>query len=143
VRLAAVVDLVLEEVREQPCDAFVLDARAPEDGDGHVELRVGEVAACGKQPLVDRVLRDRDFRARSEGLRRSEEAACVGIRGLPRKRALERVDVEPDDGDDVVERRLERREETRARRDEVLLRQLRAGGEQPVIGPRALLAAIV
>ena len=86
VRLPAVVDLVLEEMREQarrasrarcPCGAWT--------GDGHVELRVGERRAGGDQPVVDGALRGCELGARRERLLRIEEASRRrGLGGSPR-----------------------------------------------------------
>jgi hypothetical protein len=42
VRLAAMVDLVLEQMREEPRDGLRLHAHAAHDGDGLLELVVGE-----------------------------------------------------------------------------------------------------
>jgi hypothetical protein len=72
----------------------------------------------------------------------SKKRSHFPIGRLAFERTLDRVDVIPIDGQDVVERRLDRREEARAERGEVRLRQPSARREQPMVRP-ALLQAIV
>ena len=74
------------------------------------------VAHAAIEPAIDRVLRGGERRA---GRRRAPPDRRSGRRrgwaAAPREAALERVDVIPVDGEVVVERRLERGEEARAR----------------------------
>jgi len=80
VRLAAVVDLVLEEVREQARRGFLLDSRAARHQDGPVEIGVGESGAERDEPLVDGVLLGRERGGGVEGLARLEEPPWLGMR---------------------------------------------------------------
>ena len=59
VRLSAVVDLVLEQMREEARGRLVHDALAALDGDGQLELRFGERCTRVDQPTVERT--DADF----------------------------------------------------------------------------------
>ena len=56
VRLSAMVDLVLEEMREQPGRALLHDAGAPRYGDRPGEIGVGQRRAQSNEPAIDRVL---------------------------------------------------------------------------------------
>ena len=141
VRLAAMVDLVLEQVREQarrrsrarrPRGASPGPAsrRRASSSASHSATRRRSTARCAAASA--RAVGERAPPARRSGRRRDWAARR-------RSAALERVDVVPVDGEDVVERRLERREEARARRDEVACgRQAHARGEQPVVRPRVV-----
>ena len=122
VRLSAMVDLVLEEMREQPGRALLHDAGAPRHGDRPGEIGVGQRRAQGNEPAIDRVLGDGQRRAGVERLFGLVKAAGREVRRLAVEAALERIDVIPVDGQDVVERGLDRGKEARASGNEIVLR---------------------
>ena len=117
VDLAAVVDLVLEQVREQADERLVLHA-GPALYGTLIEVGIGEAAHSATRRRSTACCAAESAAHVSNGSSRSKKRHG-GARLAP-QRALERVDVVPVDREEVVERRLDRREEARARRDEVL-----------------------
>ena len=109
-------DLVLEQVQEQPVAALGLDARIAVQSHRDAKRLLRQGIADGNEPTVDGRLLALQVRHRRAG-------RPVGPRLRAEPTALEAVDVEPVDDQDVVERRLEAREEARPRRLEILLRQ--------------------
>ena len=102
--LAAMMDLVLEQVQEQPVAALGLDARIPVQSHSGAERLLRQGLADGNQPPIDGRLLALQVRHRGAG-------RPVGPRLRAEPAALQAVDVEPVDDQDVVERRLEARKE--------------------------------
>ena len=100
VRLAAMVDLVLEEMREEPRRAFLHDARAPRHGDRPGEIGVGQRRAQGDEPAIDRVLRDGRAPRRCRTALRARKSGRTEVRRLAVEAPLQRIDVIPVDGQD-------------------------------------------
>ena len=128
--LAAVVDLVLEEVGEERVDALGDHAVvAAVDADAAVEVGGGEAVAEGDEAAV------------GGGLGGAERGGLgeVGVGGLEDGEAaaglLERVEIVDVDGVEVVERAAERGEEAGARGGEGGGVEALAGLEQAVVGP--------
>src|SRR5262245_45691146 len=75
VRLAAMVDLVLEEMREEPWRRLLLDAGTTRHGDRLGEVGIGQRGADGDKPAIDVMLRGGERSAVVERLLGLEEAA--------------------------------------------------------------------
>ena len=138
-RLAAMMDLMLEQMREQARRRFGLDARAGHDRHRRVEIVLAQHGARRDQPPIGILLRGFERNARRKRLFGLEKAVRLAIGFVMVQRALECVDVIPVDGDDMIERRLERRKEARARSFEIGVRELAARGEQPMVRPRIVV----
>ncbi len=137
--LAAVVDVVLEEVREHAVERLALDAGPARDRDLGTEARVVEAHAQVDQPAVGGALLDGELAATLERLLGPEMALGIRVGCHAGEAALERLEVVPVHRQDVVQGRLDRREEARARRGELLRREQRAGFEQAVVRPRVVV----
>ena len=105
--LAAVMHLVLEDVEQQAVDAFLLDAGRAVDARDLLKFRVVEGQAEIYEALIDRDLGDLEIAAIGMG-----NLVLPGLR--PERAAFQRVDIEPVDDQDVVERRLQRGKEADA-----------------------------
>ncbi len=97
--LAAVVDLMLEQVGQQAGRGLVLHARAAQDGDLAIQQVVAQLATEGDQAVVDGPLRAGQCGAVAEGLLGVEVGACGRVDWRAPEAALERVDVVPVDGE--------------------------------------------
>src|SRR4030095_7968910 len=97
--LAAMMDLVLEQVREQPRRILGQDAGAALHGNRHDELRFAKRRASIDQPAIRLPLRLLQLRTELEGFLRREESRRLGIGRLAAEGALEHVDVIPIDGE--------------------------------------------
>ena len=104
-RLPAMMDLVLEQMREEPRRILGENARAALQRNRHDELRFGERRTCIDQPAIGLLLRLLQLRASVEGLFGREEAIRLGVGRLAAEGPLQRVDVVPIDGENVIERR--------------------------------------
>ncbi len=94
-----------------------------------------ETTVSSRPSVVGGALLGREIVAALEWLLGVEMAPRILARGKPGEAALEHLEVEPVDGEDVIQRRLDRGEEARARRGELGLRELRARPQEPVIRP--------
>ena len=131
--LAAMVDMVLEQMRKQPVEPLARECRgAALIWPLQIVLQAG---ADGDQTCIDRVLLGGEARTIRAGLGGFEGTIDVGIDRPAGKRTLHRVHVEPVHGQDVVQRPAQRREETRSRCSEFLARELLACPQQAVIRP--------
>ena len=120
---------------EDALERIAHDAVAPRKQDRDVHAIVGERLAERDEPRVRCALLARKIRARAERLLDLEVTAGI-VRGRKsREASFEDLEVVPIHGEDVVQRRLDRREEARARRGELLLRELAARVQQPVVRP--------
>jgi hypothetical protein len=113
VRLSSVVDLVLKEVGEQTRYGLMLNPAAALDPNLNVEQLVGERDTEIDETAIDGSLRDAQGLTSGKRLFRLEKTQPLGVDLLAREPAFERIDVIPIDGDDVIERGLERREKAR------------------------------
>jgi hypothetical protein len=138
VSLAAMVDLMLKEVRQKARRRFVANARAAKYPYRRIELAGVEPAANVEQTAVDRALRLAERFTRGEGLFGLEKTGRFGVDRLAAQAPFEGVDVEPIDRDDMVERGLEGRKEARSRRGEFARRQLADGAEKSMVRPRVI-----
>src|SRR5262249_36702570 len=111
--LSAMMDLMLEQVREQSSGEFGLYACTTHHGNRRVESHVVEGRAGLDEPPVHGTLRGRKGSAGVERFLGLEEAIrlCIGL--CAAQASLQRVDVVPVHGEDVVERGLDRRKEAR------------------------------
>ena len=89
-RLAAVMDIVLEEVQQQPVRALSLHPRLAMHADNPVRPALVKRAAKCNQPSVHRSLRRTQL-----GQRRTRY--LVRIRGGTKRAAFERVNIKPID----------------------------------------------
>ncbi|MDF2984451.1 MAG: hypothetical protein K0Q69_4223 [Devosia sp.] len=96
------------------------------------EPRIGEAGAEGEQAFVDGELRCRQG---ADGVERLLRIPGPGTQ----RAAFQRIDVEPVDGEDMVERHLQRRKEAHPRRFELARLQPQAGRKQPVVGEPIVL----
>src|SRR3954447_5659145 len=121
-------NLMLEQMHEQPVATFGLHAGVAIDPHETVEKLGRQSIADGNQALVDRGLR-----SLQRGKGGMWHFVLPGRRSQPP--ALQRIDIEEVDDMDVVQRALQARKEAGSCGFEVGLRQRRASGEQPVICP--------
>ena len=128
VRLAAVVDLVFEEMQQQPDGALALDSLAPVYLHNVVQRRLGQLVAGRYQPPVHISLSHGKLSHDSAGKR-------VGPGAGAKVAALDGIDIEPVDYEIVIERGLDRTEEASPGRLELALGQGAADGQEPMIGP--------
>ena len=130
VRLAAMMDLVLEEMLQDRGDAAGRRrAVGPRQDQPLGQAFVGLALAEIDQPPVAPALRVIELMGVGEVRRR------IVVALQHRRIAMQRVDVVDVDPQDVVQRRAQRREEAGAPLGELGRRQRLAGAEQPVIGP--------
>ena len=133
------VDLVPEDVRQQPVHLLRHAPLAAQERHGPPEIRGAHRFAQRDESPIHRALRGREVGHPLERFRRFVERPDVGMRLAPGHRALHRVGVHPVHGQDVVQRGLEGRKETRSRRGELRGRKCRAGPEEAVVGPGILV----
>jgi hypothetical protein len=124
VGLAAVVDLVLEEVEEDAVGALALEAMRSDQADLAAERVGSERGTDGDQATVDGGLL-----AAQVGDRRAGD--LVGPGGGAEAAALERVDIVPVDVEQVVQGALQGWEEARAGRFEFAGLKAVANGSAP------------
>jgi len=110
-RLAAMVDLVLKQVQQEAIGPLRLHARAEVHLNDPVWPGFVERIAPGDQASIDRRLGGPQLRDRGTG-------NWIGPRGRAERAALERIDVEPVDDQDVVQGGLDRWEKAGSRRFE-------------------------
>src|SRR5579872_808512 len=133
VSLAAVMNVVLEQMHQQAVAALLLHPRAAMDANDLLrEVVLAQPVAEGDQAVVDRALRPRQL---GHGAAR----LFIGPGGRTQRAALQRVDIEMIDDEDVVQRCLDRGEEARALRLEFALREFCAGRQQAMVGPRVVV----
>ena len=128
VGLATVVNVVLEQMQQQTVHPFALDGGAAMHGDDALQSGAVERFHDGEQAPIHRGL---CFLQRGNGLARLLVRPGVG----PERAAFHRIDVEVIDDQDVIERGAQARKEAGSLRGEFVLRQPRAGGEQPMVCP--------
>src|SRR5262245_297249 len=121
--LAAMMDLMLEEVQEQPVAALGLDAGISVEAHSGGERLLGQDVADGNEAPIDIPLLTLQVRHGGAG-------HWVGPRLGAEPATLEAIDVEPVDDEDVVERRLEAWEEACPCRFELALGEARARRQQ-------------
>jgi hypothetical protein len=127
VRLAAVVHLVVEQVGDDVHAPLALDAAcAAVHRDDVVERSGRERVDVGDEALVGARLLGGERRERNALRRRVPDPLHVGV-------AVQRREVVEIDGEDVLERLCEAREETRPRRPIVRIGKGRHRRVQPVI----------
>ena len=127
-RLAAMMDIMLEQMHEQSVAPLGLHFRVAVDFHDVVEACGRQRIAHRHQPPVDRGLRRRQF-----GDRPIRNGIFPRLRSEPP--ALQRVDIAEVDDIDVIQRRLQARKEAGPRGFELGLIERGAGGQQAVIGP--------
>src|SRR5581483_3630665 len=133
VSLAAMMNVVLEQMHQQAVAALLLHPRAAMDANDLLrEVVFAQPVAEGDQAVVDRALRPRQL---GHGAAR----LFIGPGGRTQRAALQRVDIEMIDDEDVVQRCLDRGEEARALRLEFALREFCAGRQQAMVGPRVVV----
>src|SRR5882672_11497294 len=135
VHLSTVMDLMLEQMREDAAHLVRVDTGRARHLHRSVELAIVEFQTQCNQARITFVLLARECRAGIKRLFRLEELARLEIGRLSLPAAFEHVDVEPVDRENVIERGLDRREKTGAGGDKISLRELRTGFQQTVIGP--------
>jgi hypothetical protein len=108
VRLAAVMNLVLEQMQQQPITAFDLRAGAAADLNIGFERLAGQAVADRDQPCVDRGLRWQQI---GDG----DAWRLVLERAIAQCSAFKGVDVEVIDNQNVIERPLQAWKEPSAR----------------------------
>jgi hypothetical protein len=128
VRLAAMVDLVLEQVQQKAVGPFRLHARAAVHMDDPIRPDFVQRLAPGDQSTIDRRLGRPQVQDGGKG-------NWIRPRGRAERATLQRIDVEPVDDQDVVQGSLDRREKTRSRRFELRLCQSGTGREQAMVRP--------
>ena len=117
-------DLVLEQMQEQPVAALGLDAGISVEAHSGAERLLRQGIADGNEPPID-------SRLLALQVRHGGAGHPVGPRLGAEPAALEAIDVEPVDDQDVVERRLEAGKEAGPRRLELLLA---SGARRPPAG---------
>jgi len=97
-------DLVLEQVQQKAIRPLLLNVCAPVNVDDPVRSRFVQPLAPGNQPAINLCLRRPQFR---------NCAARHTIRpgGRPERAAFQRINVEPIDDQDMIQRGLDRREQ--------------------------------
>src|SRR6185312_6878227 len=129
VRLPAVMDLVLEEMGENAVDALLQLSFDTAIGDDFPrQIGVGEAVAKANETPVDLCLKRNQFR-------RVTEHTLVAEYGEAQPALFQRINVQIVDEVVVRERCGDRREERRARRDEVLGVEPGAGAQQDMVRP--------
>ena len=108
-RLAAVMDIVLEEVQQQPVCALGLHASLAMHANNSVRPFLVKRGAKCNQPSIHRSLRRTQLGQRQTRYR-------IRIRRGSKRAAFECVNIKPIDSQDVVERGLNRRKKPGARR---------------------------
>jgi hypothetical protein len=117
-RLAAMVDLVLEQVQQRAIGPLRLHARAAVHTDDPVWPGFIQRLSPGDQSTIDRRLGGPQVRDRRKG-------NWIRPRSRAERATLERIDIEPVDDQDVVQGGLDRREKPRSRRFELRLCSIR------------------
>src|SRR6516225_6335156 len=120
--LTAVMDLVLEDMQQQPVASFDLNAGIPVYFYVPAERGLRQCLADGNQPLVHGRLLALKIGHRGAGF-----GVCPRLGTEPA--ALKAVDVEPVDDQDMIERGLETRKEADTQRLEFMLSQSGARAE--------------
>jgi hypothetical protein len=132
VGLAAMMNLMLEQMKQQPVHSLALDAVAAVDLDHAIEAGSAEALHDSDQSPVDLALRDSQ---QDRGVARLR----VGPGRRSKRAALHRVDVKAIDNQDVIEGRAQAWKETAPRRHEISLRQKQTGREQTMVGPAVVV----
>lgn len=126
--LSAMMNLMLEEMHEQPVASFGLHGRVAVDPHNAVENLGCQCIADSNQALVDRGLR-----RLKRGKGRVRHLVLPGRRAQPS--ALQRIDIEEVNDMDVVQRALQARKEPGSLGFEISLRQSSASSEQAMVCP--------
>jgi len=132
VHLTAMVDLVLEEVREHVPDPFGMPcAVLAHEHDLIVRRGVGEALAVRDEPPVRVALRPVQ-------VHEARKRLGIGVQRGTTAATLERVEIVPVDDQDVAQRGMDGREEARPRGASPGLGELAARVVQAMVRPRAV-----
>jgi hypothetical protein len=126
--LATVMDLVLEQVQQKAIRTLRLHARASVHVNDAIGAGIVECLAPADQSAINRCLR-------GPKLRHGRTRYRIRPRGGAERAAFQRIDIKPIDNQDMVQRRLDRREKAGLRSFELRLRQPGAGCEQAMVRP--------